>query len=476
MVKLIRLKSNDNKLLFNNNIQSDLIMKPNSKIALQNLSFQKANDEIVINSTNNGMTFTNATSISEIILNYGTYNEVNIKDLREDIEDKLNASLVLNEWNLGKEFSVEISTDNYFSISTDTGPDLIPATDSDFTRTNVLSTGDGVFRKNGGSEGSPDAIVGSDAYPSFVGTDGCGVLRVQINALPVSGDGFYIGLSTTKPSDAAAIVPITDMNFAIRAQNTATNYKYVNNGGAETLSAEAIENVTAGDDNDYIEIGSHGGKMHLTIYNDTNPNGKDLITGGTGYVGDPLYPYIVFYDQTGVYAGESYYVPPRPESQQLGEKLRNTAQPSLLGVANIPIQNRNDRLLRLEFESKPLSVQLGFFDYFIQELKFDLNWKAIRTVRYVDETECYLVEALNLNFDSYDGSKGQEKRRNLLAVIQNIRDREQGDVLYDSNSLTYIDLNNPHPLPLRNLQFRIINSDEGDVAVEGFSNMTLLLD
>lgn len=474
MVKLIRLKSQQDKLLFNNNIQSDLIIKPNSKIALQNVSFEKANDEIVIDSTNNNMTFNNDTFTSTITLANATYNQVNIKTLRNDIKDKLNASLALNEWNLGKEFTVAISSDNFFTITTDTGPDLIPASDSDFTRTLVSVNPSGEMRKtSGASEGTPDAFVGSDTFPAFVGTDGCGVFRVQITALPTTGAGFYIGLSETKPSDAGATVPITDMTYAIRAQNTGTNYKYIDNGGAETTSSEAIENVSSGADNDYIEIGSHGGKIHLTVYNSSNADGVDLVTASS-YTGDQLYPYIVFFDQTGVDVGESYYVPPRPES--LGEILRNTAQPSLLGATNIVNQNRSARVLRLEFETKALSDQLGFFDYFIQETALDLNWKAIRTVRYVDETECYLVEALNLNFDSYDGSAGQEKRRNLLAVIQNIRDRDQADVLFDSNSITYIDLNNPQPLPLRNLQFRIINSDEGEVAVDGFSNMTLLLD
>jgi hypothetical protein len=474
MVKLIRLKSQQDKLLFNNNIQSDLIIKPNSKIALQNVSFEKANDEIVIDSTNNNMTFNNDTFTSTITLANRTYNQVNIKTLKNDIKEKLNASLTLNEWNLGKGFDVEISSDNFFTITTDTGPDLIPASDSDFTRTLVSVNPAGEMRKtSGASEGTPDAFVGSDTFPAFDGIDGCGVFRVQITALPTTGAGFYIGLSPTEPSNAGSTVPITDMTYAIRAQNTAFNYKYVNNDGTETTSSEPIENVSAGADNDYIEIGSHGGKIHLTVYNSSNPDGVDLVTASS-YTGDELFPYIVFFDQTGVDVGQSYYVAPKASAS--GEILRDTAQPSLLGVANIVNQNRNDRVLRLEFESKALSDQLGFFDYFIQETTFDLNWKAIRTVRYVDETECYLVEALNLNFDSYDGSAGQEKRRNLLAVIQNIRDRNQADVLYDSNSLTYIDLNNPNPLPLRNLQFRIINSDEGEVAVDGFSNMTLLLD
>jgi hypothetical protein len=293
--------------------------------------------------------------------------------------------------------------------------------------------------------------------------------------LSATGAGFYIGLSETAPKDTGSTIPFLDMTFGIRAQNTGAdnNYKYVNNDGTETTSSQQIENVAAGADNDYIEIGSHGGKIHLTVYNSSNPDGVDLVAAAT-YTGEQLFPYIVFFDQTGVYVGESYYVPPLTATSE--EISTNFIPPSLLGVTNIVIQNRSDRLLTLEFESKILSDQLGFFDYAHDDLGLDLNWKAIRTVRYVDETECYLVEALNLNFDSYDGAKGQEKRRNLLAVIQNIRDRNQADVLYDSNSLTYIDLNNPNPLPLRNLQFRIINSDEGDVAVDGFSNMTLLLD
>lgn len=48
--------------------------------------------------------------------------------------------------------------------------------------------------------------------------------------------------------------------------------------------------------------------------------------------------------------------------------------------------------------------------------------------------------------------------------------------MYDSNSVTYIDINNAFPLPLRNLQFRILNSDEGEVSADGFSNMTVLID
>ena len=106
MVKLIRLKSQQDKLLFNNNIQSDLIIKPNSKIALQNVSFEKAVDTIIINATNDKITFDNDSFSAEIRLFHDTYTNSNINALLGDIQIKLDSSLALNEWNLGKEFDV----------------------------------------------------------------------------------------------------------------------------------------------------------------------------------------------------------------------------------------------------------------------------------------------------------------------------------------------------------------------------------
>ena len=473
MVKLIRLKSEQDKLYFNNNIQSDLVLKPNSKIALQNVSFEKANDEIVIDASNNTLTFDNDTFTSTITLTNGSYTRVNIVVVFDEIQRKLNASLSLNEWNLGKAFFVDTSSSNFLTINTTTGGDWIPATNSDFTRTGVISTGTGVMRKSSAAtEGTPDAFVATGKYPFFQGDDGCGIFRVQIESLPTTGDGFFIGLSTTAPANAGATVQLSDMTYLIYAQNTSANYSYVDNEGALTPSSVSIENVSAGADNDYMQIGSYDGAIHLTVYNSSNPDGIDLNPTPLPYDGDLLYPYIVFFDQTGVYASESYYVPEKVDEPSLVIQ----PQPSLLGATNITNQNRADRDIGLKFESKVLSDQLGFFEEAILMNDLNLTWKAIRTIRYFDETECYLVEALNLQFKSYDGSKGQEKRRNLLAVIQNIRDRSQADVLYDSNSLTYIDINNSHPLPLRNLQFRILNSDEGEVAVDGNSNMTVLID
>ena len=472
MVKLIRLKSQQDKLLFNNNIQSDLIIKPNSKIALQNVSFEKSVDTIIINESNDKITFNNDSFTTDIELTHSTYTNTNFDSFLADMENKLNSSLSLNEWNLGKSFDVNVSTTNFMTINTATGLQIAPVTNTGFNKIGVIATGAGDIKKSStATEGTPDASIGTNTLESFRGYDGCGIFRTEIVSLPASATakGFYIGLSKKQQQDFGGTFPLSDMEFAIYCENTSVNYKTVNNGGAVTIHPTISPN-SSGTDNDFMEIGSHGGKIHLTIYNTANPNGVDLVTA-VDYDGEELYPIIAFFDSVDTNAGDVSYTP-YPDAD---DKLIYYGS-SLLGATNPVNQNKNSRLISLFFESLSLAKQLGFEDSFISENTFNLNWKAIRTVRFFDETECYLVEALNLNFDSYDGSAGQEKRRNLLAVIQNIRDRDQSDVLFDSNSITYIDLNNPQPLPLRNLQFRIINSDEGEVSVDGFSNMTLLLD
>lgn len=472
MVKLIRLKSDQDKLYFNNNIQSDLILKPNSKIALQNVSFEKSVDTIVISASNDKITFDNDTYETDVFLTKASYTTTNFSVLLTDIELKLNSSLALNEWNLGKQFNVNVSTTNFMTINTDTGLQIAPATNTGFNKIGIVATGAGDLKKSDTTtEGTPNASIGTNTLESFRGYDGCGIFRTEIVALPASATakGFYIGLSKKQQQDFGGTFPLTDMEFAIYCENTAVNYQTINNGGA-LATHPTISPNSGGTDNDFMEIGSHGGKIHLTVYNTANPNGIDLVTA-VNYDGEELYPIIAFFDSVGTFAGDVSYTP-YPDAD---DKLVYSPS-ALLGATNPINQNKNPRVMSLSFESESLSDQLGFEDNFISENAFNLNWKAIRTVRFFDETECYLVEALNLQFESYDGSKGIEKRRNLLAVIQNSRSRTQSDVMFDSNSLTFININNAHPLPLRNLQFRILNSDEGEVASDGFSNMTVLID
>ena len=99
---------------------------------------------------------------------------------------------------------------------------------------------------------------------------------------------------------------------------------------------------------------------------------------------------------------------------------------------------------------------------------------APNKINYFDQSECYLVELLNLSIDSYDGLKSEEKRKNILMVMQNVRNKSDQDFLFESNNVIFIDLNNAYPIPIRNLQLRIVDDEYNDVFAIGGSNITLL--
>ena len=264
--------------------------------------------------------------------------------------------------------------------------------------------------------------------------------------------------------------------FCIQAVNSTVGYNYINISGSGT-SALLPETFAVGDDdNDILSIEASQGKIELKIYNASNPAGI-LLTGTSSELytnGKELFPIIGFNRQTNTDVKNLSYT----YADDLNESpTSNIKQFMALELSSLtpPQQDDGNADKSFSFETLAFARALGFQNQSASG-NFDTFYKvAVKSIRFFDDTECFLVESLNLSFNSYDGSDKQEKRRDLLAVIQNARDRDQADVLYDSNSLIFIDLNNAYPLPLRNLQFRIINSDESTVDVQGYSNMTILI-
>jgi len=476
MVKLIRLKSDQDKLFFNNNIQSDLIIKPNSKIALQNVSFKKTVESITVDSTNKKIVYDNGDGDTTINLTESTYDNTDFKNLLTDMKNKLNESLnSTNPSDIGAEFDVRINSSNKMAIETEYAIQINPT--NRFGTVNIDKSDPTAIFKNAGGN-AWDANIGSNSLSAFDGKNGCGIFRAQIGFLGSAGFGFYIGLSETEPQDMAGDFTPNNCQFVINAEHSGTVYRFVDPANTtltnSTLTPETVAQPDPNNENDILAIEASEGKIELKIYNASNPAGI-ILTGTTPqeYLGDkPLYPIIGFYNNDCHVKDIQYtYINDFALSNEIDVK-----QIQVSATLTPPQQDDSIQIKSFDFESTPFARSLGYDYRSLTDTVSEMNFIADKSVRFFDDTECYLVEALNLNFDSYDGAKGQEKRRNLLAVIQNIRDRNQPDVLFDSNSLTYIDLNNPQPLPLRNLQFRIINSDEDDVDVDGFSNMTLLLD
>ena len=476
MVKLIRLKSEDNKLYFNNNIQSDLVLPPNSKIALQNLSFQKEDEVIEITSTNNKIIYDNGSGNTTINLTNAIYDKDTFKNLLLDMEDKLNVSLsISNPFDIGCSFDIRTNSSNKMVIETDYGIQINPT--NRFSTINVDKSDPNNIVKSGATS-AWDANIGSNSLSAYNGLNGCGVFRCQIGEISGIGGSFYIGLSETEPQDMAGDFNPSKCVFAILTNTNITGYQFINQLNPTLTNSSLVpERFASGDDdNDILSIEASEGKIQFFIYNASNPTGI-LLTDSipeTYNGGKPLYPIIGIYTATGTSVKNISYTYIEDYSNTLNYNDGNILNENFTTLVP-PVQDDSSFLKTFSFETALLAQTLGYNSRVLLDLVIEMNFIANNTIRFFDETECYLVECLNLEFQSYDASKGKEKRRNLLSVIQNGRERSQPDVLFDSNSLTFIDINNKFPTPLRNLQFRIINSDEGDVKVTGFSNMTILL-
>ena len=57
---LIRLHTNDNEAFFDCNFNDDVVLKPNSQLALHSVSMERADGSLFIDSTNDEITFQTA--------------------------------------------------------------------------------------------------------------------------------------------------------------------------------------------------------------------------------------------------------------------------------------------------------------------------------------------------------------------------------------------------------------------------------
>ena len=85
---------------------------------------------------------------------------------------------------------------------------------------------------------------------------------------------------------------------------------------------------------------------------------------------------------------------------------------------------------------------------------------------------------MNLYCESYDYSENmyKEKRRNMLALLQNHRNSEEADVMFSTDSPVMIDLNNDMDILLKTLNMKILNTNVGQVQIDGRANAILLVE
>ena len=499
MVKIIRLTTQNEDGSFETRFNSPVNIKADAKIALQNLIMAVKKNEIVVDSTNDGMTFqVSGGNIRNAIITRGTYDKTSAGEngLLLRIMEGLNAALVYQSGKeLGAQWKVSVNTriviENAFSKGGNYGPTF---------NTNIPTlAGNPVVTIS--TPNSPNYIISQDTSQAATTNNSCftfldipickgvGSWRAKIHTLvdeaTDQSSGFIIGLSTKEPSTFApkGVVTATsfdtsDIYWGIKVNKLASNYSIINEGvSVATTQGVGYSGVNHGD-NDILDINMNEGKLKATIwYNGGSQLLSEKTSNNNGSAVDfsrkDLYPFIIFRGSNGNVKATQirFYQDPfetNPAEQAEDDHLGSPSPPTQQGAKNLTQQF-------VQFDSVELAKEIGYEPNRLPStgtlLLSNIKWTADYDYDILSINDNYMVIIDNVYLDSYDSlDKGQ---RNLLAVLP-VKD-DIGAIRFDSNAPIFVDANNREAISLKNIRLRVLRADGTQVDSHGLSTATILV-
>lgn len=494
MVKLIRLTTNNTNGIFNNMLNTDLIIEEDSKIALCNFSSEIRQDIISINSTNDKINcqLVGDEGILTTNLSINTYGKNNYEDLLDDMTYKLNKIVSYLSSNIGRQWLCCVNdTNNKVEIAIKKGMISKP----EITETSVnlkLKDVEKVVGVNTYHRLATADVLGNNSFMYYNNpiSKGSGTWRARIargtNQAGIDPKGVIIGLikQENKPVDTTLDIDLSKISYGI-SFTTTTSGKYSKIiDGVETLTNTDV-NVYAdtGEEqtkNDYIDIEISNGKIHGRVYKwNVSTNTQQQITFfNLDYTQEHLYPVIIFRgNETArmkdiVFSNDPYY------NEQVEEYVEKLEVGTVYVKPTTPTNNR-PTVGYFQFESNSLASYLGFSNSRIPtsgEVQIGNNYVFKADVEFTlsDLTDSYVIELLgNIQLDSYDTIDKQ--RRNILhTIIQpNIISQR---LVYMAPYPLWIDIKNKQKLTLRNFSCRVLKEDLTPATFSGFSQITLLIE
>ncbi len=490
-MKLIRLITEDENSVFDNTFNDSLTLKPNSKIALQSLSIETENNVIEIDNSNDLITFQITAGIyaKTIELTRQIYTKDNYGFLLNDIQNRMNDATGFTALtdpdpfpvrrNFGLEWKAEINSKKKAQIGYRIGAWGEYETYWDFNPDNVIRlqlNNKFIWRI---ALAQPDNTLGNQnslLLPYYIST-GCSLIRCRTNkfdtelGLGRDQNGYIIALTRTdlsskKPDE----ILDSDISYGIQVASTPTEirryWKIVD--GVFTQDSTFPEYQGNGDtNNDYQEVSINFGKVELNVYQNSTGAQKIKLADFPYTSGEKLYPLLILRGKNADLNSVRTLVSP----YSLDISTDNEVQ--LVGAPPVPIRFPSENYLEM---SVSLSRFLGYQNPRIPRsgtiITTEYNYIADEAFEPTEIADAFLIELLNLKCESYDGFLKQ--RKNILAVIP--KSNANGEVIYETNTPFFIDLNNAKDLLLRNLKCRVVRPDYSVLKMRGLATMVLLID
>lgn len=531
-MKLIRLTSTEETASFDALFNEDVFIEPNSKVALAQLCLDSEANTVVIDASNDEITFNmfkNRTGNVDrsITLNHtdGTggkpedYNKNNFQELINDMIFKINQQLqtdyststtLVQTAELGTQFTMGIGSDKLESgkMVLSFAMSALNSRYTDLVQNIKLVGGAASLVNNNAGDGSiwnrtegATAVVTNEnmTYGTYPITRGAGVWRTRINTWiddagePVLQSGMIWALTTVSPSTYGA-TPMSNpqITYGIHCDKVAGTYKFIKDG-VFTDSGIAPVYGTSVATRPLIELSVSGGRVKATIYQSDGANGVtisrdvidesyDLLPGETQP--PPLYPVVIVRGgfNTGTsgirFTGIKQTTDPFLDTKNLYEgdisteiTLPAPQQPGGFRTAGSSYF--------FNFGSISLASYFGFND---ARIPVTNTLRAIQKVIiptnkfvYTDLSEAILVllDSIKLkSYDSFDSLElGEGGRRNLLSVIPVPNTK---DIIYEPSSLLFLDIDNANEQYIRNIKARVLKTDYAPVKTNGLTTMVLL--
>lgn len=523
-MKLVRLSSDREDGVFENQINADLVIEPYSQIALSNASFTNQYPVLVINSSNNVITYDcsvgggNARTVN---LQEGTYvgTDSDAERLFQSVSKSLNDQLQLTDKQWGGEFQLNKDAGRIqllykisgFFLADDRGFKLNGISiDTTATDKYLYSNGSGAVTANDSVRLTP--IIGL--------CRGAGIFRATLNSLVTNNtvnNGFRMVLTDTLPINLNTDTLTADEDkysvSLVVDPTELSKFKYQFKLGDNTTrdlvagDGSLIRPQTPGQDaggfalatNDTVDIGVFGGNVVANLYQTNGGNNFKIPIFSVQYDGSKLFPILVM---KGLPADITLYnVKFNPRQDFGGNDLK----------LNSPGGEHVDPILKGGLNAAPVHPGLRQSDFVINFSKApdlanfigfaDVNNFTYTRPNYTDVAtftgsasfslqsfESYVVEFRTQLLESYDGGSYRKKTSgvnsqlgaggqfSIIKVIPNYNQNVDNRVCnYEANNLTFIDMNNSEKLLMRNFSARILDSSLTPIKTSNVSILTLLI-
>lgn len=468
-MRLIRLTTKDLTGYVDADFNQDVIIEPNSKIALHSLTSQFNRFELIINAQNDKIKFSvdGDGAIRFISLPNGTWNNASMLDFFTLATQAFNQTMEYTTNQIGRQWYVGTAEDR-FTFQCMQGTAFNPANTAyaKFTRKqNVTNAGTGnpfIWRRttSGGTSGTNDAFI----YYKSTQCKGSASFRAKLISDPTPDtEGFILAYSLSSVSEQTTVIEESSIAFGIRYVDLGQPYKIIINGvETATTTTPLMEDI--------LTIDTYQGFLRLNVYRGTSTTPITLHSVEYDHITN-YFPIAIFVGTTRIggiqFSSDYFYNKANPPTE-----VDSTYSLDTIPAFSSKVITDNF----LEFDDPLLAQELGFKQYRYPLTGYNREVNVIYTgengFKLRDFSESYIIEMLNLNIDSYDSQTKQH--RNFLAVVPSVSQvREQ--VVYVSPNLIFLDINNAFPLIMRQFKARVLKEDLTPINTYGLTQITILI-